>query len=146
MTRLTFLFLLCILQGEFVACLLALLRQMTDRHYQQLLQAFSSKDDLRVRPPHPSFSLSLSPHPTVCGGACFTCLCLCGSEVTDYIVLRFWFPPALKNGSNVTSVLFITHNLKLTIQCNHMLKIRLQVWYLLQSTGILNTKMCTAWQ
>uniref|UniRef100_A0A7N6AJK2 Dedicator of cytokinesis protein 4 n=1 Tax=Anabas testudineus TaxID=64144 RepID=A0A7N6AJK2_ANATE len=33
--------------GEFVACLLALLRQMTDRHYQQLLQAFSSKDDLR---------------------------------------------------------------------------------------------------
>ncbi|XP_029969681.1 dedicator of cytokinesis protein 4b isoform X5 [Salarias fasciatus] len=34
-------------QGEFVACLLALLRQMSDRHYQQLLQAFSSKDDLR---------------------------------------------------------------------------------------------------
>uniref|UniRef100_H2M4C3 Dedicator of cytokinesis 4b n=1 Tax=Oryzias latipes TaxID=8090 RepID=H2M4C3_ORYLA len=33
--------------GEFVACLLALLRQMTDRHYQKLLQAFSSKDDLR---------------------------------------------------------------------------------------------------
>ncbi|XP_061920452.1 dedicator of cytokinesis protein 4b isoform X4 [Entelurus aequoreus] len=33
--------------GEFVACLLALLRQMTDRHYQQLLQAFGSKDDLR---------------------------------------------------------------------------------------------------
>ncbi|XP_067438649.1 dedicator of cytokinesis protein 4b isoform X5 [Thunnus thynnus] len=33
--------------GEFVACLLALLRQMSDRHYQQLLQAFSSKDDLR---------------------------------------------------------------------------------------------------
>uniref|UniRef100_A0A673BM06 Dedicator of cytokinesis 4b n=1 Tax=Sphaeramia orbicularis TaxID=375764 RepID=A0A673BM06_9TELE len=38
--------------GEFVACLLALLRQMSDRHYQQLLQAFSNKDDLRVRPPH----------------------------------------------------------------------------------------------
>uniref|UniRef100_A0A4W6G432 Dedicator of cytokinesis 4b n=1 Tax=Lates calcarifer TaxID=8187 RepID=A0A4W6G432_LATCA len=39
----------CVLfhQGEFVACLLALLRQMSDRHYQQLLQAFSSKDDLR---------------------------------------------------------------------------------------------------
>uniref|UniRef100_A0A8C3ARY0 Dedicator of cytokinesis 4b n=1 Tax=Cyclopterus lumpus TaxID=8103 RepID=A0A8C3ARY0_CYCLU len=34
-------------QGEFVACLLALLRQMSDRHYQQLLQAFSSKDNLR---------------------------------------------------------------------------------------------------
>uniref|UniRef100_A0A3B3DJP4 Dedicator of cytokinesis 4b n=1 Tax=Oryzias melastigma TaxID=30732 RepID=A0A3B3DJP4_ORYME len=33
--------------GEFVACLLALLRQMTDRHYQKLLQAFSTKDDLR---------------------------------------------------------------------------------------------------
>uniref|UniRef100_A0A8C8H1R2 Dedicator of cytokinesis 4b n=1 Tax=Oncorhynchus tshawytscha TaxID=74940 RepID=A0A8C8H1R2_ONCTS len=35
------------LQGEFVACLLALLRQMSDKHYQQLLQAFTSKDDLR---------------------------------------------------------------------------------------------------
>uniref|UniRef100_A0A7N8YEP0 Dedicator of cytokinesis 4b n=1 Tax=Mastacembelus armatus TaxID=205130 RepID=A0A7N8YEP0_9TELE len=34
-------------QGEFVACLLALLRQMSDRHYQKLLQAFSNKDDLR---------------------------------------------------------------------------------------------------
>ncbi|XP_061523462.1 dedicator of cytokinesis protein 4b isoform X4 [Phycodurus eques] len=33
--------------GEFVACLLALLRQMSDRHYQQLLQAFGGKDDLR---------------------------------------------------------------------------------------------------
>uniref|UniRef100_A0A3Q3VVY0 Uncharacterized protein n=1 Tax=Mola mola TaxID=94237 RepID=A0A3Q3VVY0_MOLML len=33
--------------GEFVACLLALLRQMSDRHYQKLLQAFSSKDNLR---------------------------------------------------------------------------------------------------
>ncbi|XP_056132653.1 dedicator of cytokinesis protein 4b [Lampris incognitus] len=33
--------------GEFVACLLALLRQMSDRHYQQLLQAFTSKDDLK---------------------------------------------------------------------------------------------------
>uniref|UniRef100_A0A8D0ACU9 Dedicator of cytokinesis 4b n=1 Tax=Sander lucioperca TaxID=283035 RepID=A0A8D0ACU9_SANLU len=39
----------CVLscQGEFVACLLALLRQMSDRHYQQLLQAFNSKDNLR---------------------------------------------------------------------------------------------------
>uniref|UniRef100_A0A673YWN6 Dedicator of cytokinesis 4b n=1 Tax=Salmo trutta TaxID=8032 RepID=A0A673YWN6_SALTR len=36
------------LLGEFVACLLALLRQMSDKHYQQLLQAFTSKDDLRV--------------------------------------------------------------------------------------------------
>ncbi|XP_038636091.1 dedicator of cytokinesis protein 4 isoform X1 [Scyliorhinus canicula] len=33
--------------GEFVACLLALLRQMTDKHYQQLLVSFTSKDDLR---------------------------------------------------------------------------------------------------
>uniref|UniRef100_A0A674EHA5 Dedicator of cytokinesis 4b n=1 Tax=Salmo trutta TaxID=8032 RepID=A0A674EHA5_SALTR len=33
--------------GEFVACLLALLRHMSDKHYQQLLQAFTSKDDLR---------------------------------------------------------------------------------------------------
>lgn len=31
-----------------MACLLALLRQMSDRHYQKLLQAFSSKDNLRV--------------------------------------------------------------------------------------------------
>lgn len=35
-----------------MACLLALLRQMSDKHYQQLLQGFSSKDDLRVRPPN----------------------------------------------------------------------------------------------
>ncbi|KAM6986822.1 dedicator of cytokinesis protein 4b isoform 3-T3 [Aplochiton taeniatus] len=33
--------------GEFVACLLALLRQMSDKHFQQLLQAFTNKDDLR---------------------------------------------------------------------------------------------------
>ncbi|XP_069759916.1 dedicator of cytokinesis protein 4-like isoform X6 [Narcine bancroftii] len=33
--------------GEFVACLLALLRQMTDKHYQQLLEHITSKDDLR---------------------------------------------------------------------------------------------------
>ncbi|GCC38722.1 hypothetical protein chiPu_0017238 [Chiloscyllium punctatum] len=33
--------------GEFVACLLALLRQMTDKHYQQLLESFASKDGLR---------------------------------------------------------------------------------------------------
>ncbi|KAL7827969.1 hypothetical protein AOLI_G00311210 [Acnodon oligacanthus] len=33
--------------GEFVACLLALLKQMKDKHYQQLLQSFTSKDDLR---------------------------------------------------------------------------------------------------
>lgn len=42
-------------QGEFVACLLALLRQMSDRHYQKLLQAFS-KDNLRVRAASLSFS------------------------------------------------------------------------------------------
>uniref|UniRef100_A0A671TBA0 Dedicator of cytokinesis protein 4-like n=1 Tax=Sinocyclocheilus anshuiensis TaxID=1608454 RepID=A0A671TBA0_9TELE len=34
-------------QGEFVSCLLALLRHMKDRHYQQLLQRFTSKDELR---------------------------------------------------------------------------------------------------
>ncbi|XP_023606769.1 LOW QUALITY PROTEIN: dedicator of cytokinesis protein 4 [Myotis lucifugus] len=33
--------------GEFVACLLSLLRQMTDRHYQQLLDSFSTKEELR---------------------------------------------------------------------------------------------------
>ncbi|XP_048123595.1 dedicator of cytokinesis protein 4b isoform X1 [Alosa alosa] len=33
--------------GEFVGCLLALLRQMSDKHYQKLLQRFTSKDDLR---------------------------------------------------------------------------------------------------
>ncbi|CAL8242244.1 unnamed protein product [Merluccius merluccius] len=33
--------------GEFVGCLLALLREMSDRHYQQLLQSFTSKEDLR---------------------------------------------------------------------------------------------------
>ncbi|KAG9280350.1 dedicator of cytokinesis protein 4-like [Astyanax mexicanus] len=33
--------------GEFVACLLALLKQMKDKHYQQLLQSFTSKDELR---------------------------------------------------------------------------------------------------
>uniref|UniRef100_A0A672J7X4 Dedicator of cytokinesis 4b n=1 Tax=Salarias fasciatus TaxID=181472 RepID=A0A672J7X4_SALFA len=46
--------------GEFVACLLALLRQMSDRHYQQLLQAFSSKDDLRVRATHFHLFVSLN--------------------------------------------------------------------------------------
>lgn len=38
-------------QGEFVACLLTLLRQMTDSHYQKLLESLTSKDDLRVRSP-----------------------------------------------------------------------------------------------
>ncbi|EGW09299.1 Dedicator of cytokinesis protein 4 [Cricetulus griseus] len=33
--------------GEFVACLLSLLRQMTDRHYQQLLNSFNTKEELR---------------------------------------------------------------------------------------------------
>ncbi|RXN25694.1 dedicator of cytokinesis 4-like protein [Labeo rohita] len=33
--------------ADFVSCLLALLRHMKDRHYQQLLQRFTSKDDLR---------------------------------------------------------------------------------------------------
>uniref|UniRef100_A0A8C4PKK4 Dedicator of cytokinesis protein 4 n=1 Tax=Equus asinus asinus TaxID=83772 RepID=A0A8C4PKK4_EQUAS len=38
---------LSILHGEFVACLLSLLRQMTDRHYQQLLDSFNTKEELR---------------------------------------------------------------------------------------------------
>ncbi|KAL4612732.1 dedicator of cytokinesis protein 4-like, partial [Arapaima gigas] len=33
--------------GEFVACLLAMLRHMTDRHYQQLLDTFPSKNELK---------------------------------------------------------------------------------------------------
>uniref|UniRef100_A0A670J6W0 Dedicator of cytokinesis protein 4 n=1 Tax=Podarcis muralis TaxID=64176 RepID=A0A670J6W0_PODMU len=33
--------------GEFVSCLLSLLRQMTDRHYQQLLDRFKTRDELR---------------------------------------------------------------------------------------------------
>ncbi|ELK12672.1 Dedicator of cytokinesis protein 4 [Pteropus alecto] len=33
--------------GEFVACLLSLLRQMTDRHYQQLLDSFNTKEELK---------------------------------------------------------------------------------------------------
>ncbi|MGH0125965.1 UNVERIFIED_CONTAM: hypothetical protein FKN15_078427 [Acipenser sinensis] len=33
--------------GEFVACLLVLLRQMTDKHYQQLLEGFTNKEELR---------------------------------------------------------------------------------------------------
>uniref|UniRef100_A0A8D2JFC7 Dedicator of cytokinesis protein 4 n=1 Tax=Varanus komodoensis TaxID=61221 RepID=A0A8D2JFC7_VARKO len=33
--------------GEFVSCLLSLLRQMTDRHYQQLLNRFKTRDELR---------------------------------------------------------------------------------------------------
>ncbi|XP_043944609.1 dedicator of cytokinesis protein 4 isoform X2 [Protopterus annectens] len=33
--------------GEFVACLLSLLRQMTDKHYQQLLENFTTKEKLR---------------------------------------------------------------------------------------------------
>uniref|UniRef100_A0A663N0P7 Dedicator of cytokinesis protein 4 n=1 Tax=Athene cunicularia TaxID=194338 RepID=A0A663N0P7_ATHCN len=34
--------------GEFVSCLLSLLRQMTDRHYQQLLDSFNTKENLRM--------------------------------------------------------------------------------------------------
>ncbi|XP_060100877.1 dedicator of cytokinesis protein 4 isoform X7 [Heteronotia binoei] len=33
--------------GEFVSCLLSLLRQMTDRHYQQLLDKIKTRDELR---------------------------------------------------------------------------------------------------
>ncbi|XP_078730963.1 dedicator of cytokinesis protein 3 isoform X3 [Lampetra fluviatilis] len=35
------------LVGEYVSCLLSLLRQMSDRHYQQLLENFSSKESLK---------------------------------------------------------------------------------------------------
>lgn len=31
-----------------MSCLLSLLRQMTDRHYQQLLDRFKTRDELRV--------------------------------------------------------------------------------------------------
>uniref|UniRef100_A0A6I8PCA1 Dedicator of cytokinesis protein 4 n=1 Tax=Ornithorhynchus anatinus TaxID=9258 RepID=A0A6I8PCA1_ORNAN len=49
--------------GEFVACLLSLLRQMTDRHYQQLLDGFSTKEELRVSNLNGfSSSLLLFPH------------------------------------------------------------------------------------
>lgn len=52
MTFVTFVTFVTSSQGEFVACLLALLRHMSDRHYQKLLQAFS-RDNLRVRNPAP---------------------------------------------------------------------------------------------
>lgn len=51
-----------------MACLLALLRQMSDRHYQKLLQAFS-KDNLRVscfsllQPSLMTFDLTAPPLP-----------------------------------------------------------------------------------
>lgn len=35
-------------QGEYVSCLLSLLRQMCDTHYQHLLDNFQSKDELKV--------------------------------------------------------------------------------------------------
>lgn len=37
-------------QGEYVSCLLSLLRQMTDIHFQRLMENFQSKDELKVRP------------------------------------------------------------------------------------------------
>lgn len=40
--------------------------------------------------------------------------------MTDYIVLGFGVPPALTDGSNVSSLSFIKHNLKLIIQCIEM--------------------------
>uniref|UniRef100_A0A8D2QK62 Dedicator of cytokinesis 3 n=1 Tax=Zonotrichia albicollis TaxID=44394 RepID=A0A8D2QK62_ZONAL len=36
-------------QGEYVSCLLSLLRQMSDTHFQHLLDNFQSKDELKVR-------------------------------------------------------------------------------------------------
>lgn len=38
-----------VFQGEFVACLLALLRQLKDQEYQQLLSRFPTKDELTVK-------------------------------------------------------------------------------------------------
>lgn len=38
-----------VFQGEFVACLLALLRQLKDKEYQQLLSRFPTKDELTVK-------------------------------------------------------------------------------------------------
>uniref|UniRef100_A0A669F5A3 Dedicator of cytokinesis protein 4 n=1 Tax=Oreochromis niloticus TaxID=8128 RepID=A0A669F5A3_ORENI len=80
-------------QGEFVACLLALLRQMSDKHYQKLLQAFSSKDDLRVRPRH----LSLFPSIHICLVIITTVLYL--SDVWDsyfYLSVIFINQPCLQ--------------------------------------------------
>uniref|UniRef100_A0A669AVQ1 Dedicator of cytokinesis protein 4 n=1 Tax=Oreochromis niloticus TaxID=8128 RepID=A0A669AVQ1_ORENI len=79
--------------GEFVACLLALLRQMSDKHYQKLLQAFSSKDDLRVRPRH----LSLFPSIHICLVIITTVLYL--SDVWDsyfYLSVIFINQPCLQ--------------------------------------------------
>lgn len=36
-------------QGEYVSCLLSLLRQMSDTHFQHLLDNFQSKDELKVQ-------------------------------------------------------------------------------------------------
>lgn len=41
----------CLFQGEFVACVLALLRQLKDKEYQQLLSRFPTKDELTVKSP-----------------------------------------------------------------------------------------------
>nr|XP_014346036.1 PREDICTED: dedicator of cytokinesis protein 4 [Latimeria chalumnae] len=48
------------LTGEFVACLLSLLRQMTDKHYQQLLERITTKDELRVQTENYTFFFYLS--------------------------------------------------------------------------------------
>ncbi len=40
---------MCVFQGEFVACLLTLLRQLKDKEYQQLLSRFPTKDELTVQ-------------------------------------------------------------------------------------------------
>lgn len=40
---------MCVFQGEFVACLLTLLRQLKDKEYQQLLSRFPTKDELTVK-------------------------------------------------------------------------------------------------
>lgn len=40
-----------LLQGEFVACLLSLLQLMTDVHFQRLMDACQSQDELKVGQP-----------------------------------------------------------------------------------------------
>lgn len=49
-------------QGEYVSCLLSLLRQMCDTHYQHLLDNFQSKDELKVGRETLTFHLGKEAH------------------------------------------------------------------------------------
>lgn len=49
-------------QGEYVSCLLSLLRQMTDIHFQHLMENFQSKEELKVQETHET---SWQNHPQV---------------------------------------------------------------------------------